>query len=156
MVTLRPIEPADLDLIYDYVRDPIARQMVAFIHPERDVRPVFDYAWRGILARDDVHARMVVADGEVVGYALRFVRGDAPEVGYWIDRAHWGRGFATAALRALIAELPPTRPLWARVVSDNHGSLRVLAKCGFVLDRVERDFAEARGVEVDEHVLRLD
>ncbi len=54
------------------------------------------------------------------------------EVTYWIDRAYWGKGIATAALRALLTEVTE-RPLYARVAADNAGSLRVLRTCGFVV-----------------------
>jgi RimJ/RimL family protein N-acetyltransferase len=74
-------------------------------------------------------------------------------VTYWIDRAFWGRGLATAALREFVREEP--RPLHARVAKDNVGSRRVLEKCGFVLIAEERGFANARGAEIDELVLRL-
>jgi RimJ/RimL family protein N-acetyltransferase len=31
---------------------------------------------------------------------------DEREIRYWIGREHWGRGIATASVRAFIAELP--------------------------------------------------
>ncbi len=58
----------------------------------------------------------------------------APELGYWIGEAFWGRGIATEAARAVIdyafSETNTTRLLGAaRVV--NPTSRRVLEKCGF-------------------------
>jgi RimJ/RimL family protein N-acetyltransferase len=53
-------------------------------------------------------------------------------VSYWIGREFWGRGVATAALAALVAEVKE-RPLHALVAEHNVGSIRVLEKCGFVL-----------------------
>ena len=55
------------------------------------------------------------------------------EVGYWIDRAFWGRGIATTALTAFL-RLEQTRPLYAGVAKHNVASIRVLEKCGFVID----------------------
>jgi RimJ/RimL family protein N-acetyltransferase len=52
--------------------------------------------------------------------------------------------------------LDKTRPIYARVACDNVASLRVLQKCGFQIIDQDRGFAEARGCEIDEHVLRLD
>ena len=77
------------------------------------------------------------------------------EVTYWIDRACWGRGVATAALRGLLAQVPE-RPLYARAAADNAGSLRVLEKCGFRESARARGYARARGEEIDEVVLTLD
>ncbi len=54
------------------------------------------------------------------------------EVGYGLVREAWGWGFATEALRALLAE---TDRLGVRVRAsvqpENAASLKVLAKCGF-------------------------
>ena len=61
---------------------------------------------------------------------LSFERSGRREVGYWLGREHWGRGVATAALRAFLGE-ERTRPLHAGVLPANAGSLRVLEKCGF-------------------------
>ena len=61
--------------------------------------------------------------------------GDAePEFGYWIARPYWGRGIATEAGRALIANARDTlrlRRLEAGHFVDNPASGRVLAKLGF-------------------------
>ncbi len=58
----------------------------------------------------------------------------AVELGYWIARAHWGRGFATEAGTALLA-IARTLGL-ARLEGshflDNPASARVLEKLGFV------------------------
>jgi RimJ/RimL family protein N-acetyltransferase len=57
----------------------------------------------------------------------------AVELGYWIGRAHWGKGFATEASRALI-EIARTLKLSRLEAShflDNPASGRVLEKLGF-------------------------
>ncbi|MBB3859173.1 RimJ/RimL family protein N-acetyltransferase [Novosphingobium hassiacum] len=54
-------------------------------------------------------------------------------LGYWVARQHWGRGFATEAVRALLT-LAPTlghKRIVARHFVDNIASARVLAKTGF-------------------------
>jgi RimJ/RimL family protein N-acetyltransferase len=76
------------------------------------------------------------------------------EITYGIARQFWGRGLATEALRAFLA-LDTERPLRARAAKDNIGSLRVLAKCGFEVTGEEIGFANARGQEIEEVVLRL-
>jgi RimJ/RimL family protein N-acetyltransferase len=97
----------------------------------------------------------VVFDGEVVGHVGRFTRFGEPEVTFWIDREHWGKGLATAALESLLRQ-ERVRPLFARAAVDNLGSLRVLAKCGFVAVGEDVGFAEGRGEDVEEFILRLD
>src|SRR4029077_6096778 len=97
--------------------------------PARD-RPAFDAHWAELLADPGVVLLTVVADGEVAGSALSFVRGGRRQVGYWIARAHWGKGIASLALAQLLDELPE-RPLYATVAAHNGASLRVLEKQGF-------------------------
>src|SRR5919106_2835696 len=77
------------------------------------------------------------------------------EVTYWIGRSNWGKGIATDALNAFLA-IEQSRPLHARVASDNVASRRVLEKCGFRVIATERNVAEARSAEIEELVLRLD
>jgi RimJ/RimL family protein N-acetyltransferase len=89
-----------------------------------------------------------------VGSAAVYGEPGEREVTYWIDRAYWGRGIATAALRDLLAVVPE-RPLYARAASDNAGSRRVLEKCGFRVTANDRGYAHARGEETDEVVLTL-
>ena len=62
---------------------------------------------------------------------------------------------ATRAL-ALFATEIDERPLFARVATDNVASLHVLQKCGFVIYGAARGYADARGMEIDEYLLRLD
>jgi RimJ/RimL family protein N-acetyltransferase len=129
MVSLRPVEPSDLPVLYEHQRDPAAIVLAGV--GGRD-RAAFDEHWERILGDDDTLVRTVVVDGAVAGHVLSFERGDRREVGYWLGRDHWGRGVATAALVAFLGE-ERTRPLHAGVLPANVGSLRVLEKCGFAV-----------------------
>jgi RimJ/RimL family protein N-acetyltransferase len=102
-----------------------------------------------------VIARAIVVDGEVAGTIGSWGEPDEREVTYWIGRSYWGRGIATGALNAFLA-VDRSRPLRARVASDNVASQRVLEKCGFRVVATERGFAEARSAEIEEFVLRLE
>jgi len=55
------------------------------------------------------------------------------ELGYWIARPYWGRGYATEAARSVIgvARMLGHRRISASHFLDNPGSGRVLAKLGF-------------------------
>jgi RimJ/RimL family protein N-acetyltransferase len=58
-----------------------------------------------------------------------------PEVGYILHPDHWGQGMATEALTAVIGHVFATREIEAiraDVDPRNEGSLRLLAKLGFV------------------------
>ena len=74
----------------------------------------------------------------------------AVELGYWISRAHWGRGIATEAGKALIdiARTLGLRRLEASHFLDNPASGRVLEKLGFIPTGISATrFSCARGGE---------
>ena len=83
----------------------------------------------------------------LIAVTLCAVTGD--QVGYWIGRVHWGRGYATSALRLLI-ELAQRRGiprLDAYVYPDNAASVRVLEHNGFVRHgEVQRDLPQRGGL----------
>jgi RimJ/RimL family protein N-acetyltransferase len=118
-------------------------------------RDAFERRWSRLRADETIINRAIVVDGEVAGTIGSWGGADEREVTYWIGRAYWGKGIATAALDAFLA-VDRTRPLHARVAHDNVGSRRVLEKCGFRVVATDRGFAEARSGEIEEFVLRLD
>lgn len=64
------------------------------------------------------------------------------EVGYWIAKPFWGRGFAPEAVRAMqryAFETLGCKALWCGYYEGNDKSLRVQQKCGFAPHHVERD-----------------
>ncbi|MFE7211778.1 MULTISPECIES: GNAT family N-acetyltransferase [unclassified Streptomyces] len=152
-VVLREVHDSDLPVFFRQMNDPEALRMAAFTPKDPADHEAFEAHWRRLRA-SSVVLRTVLLDGDVVGSAAVYGEPGEREVTYWVDRAYWGRGVATAALRALLAEVPE-RPLYARAAADNTGSLRVLAKCGFRESARARGFAEARGEEIDEVVLSL-
>jgi RimJ/RimL family protein N-acetyltransferase len=128
-VLLRDVEPGDLPLFFEHQRDPVAVAMVVFRSRERTE---FDQHWAKILSDENCLTKTIVADGQVAGSIASFLRDGEREIGYWLDRALWGRGIATEAL-SLFLRLEQRRPLCAGVAPHNLGSMRVLEKCGFRL-----------------------
>ena len=133
-IRLRKVEPGDLPLFFAHQQDAEAAAMAAFT--SRD-RVAFDQHWAKILADETGLIRTIVAasadsapDEHVAGNIVSWNSHGKRELGYWIDRAYWGRGVATAAVRAFLG-LEQTRPLYAGVAKHNGASLRVLEKCGF-------------------------
>jgi RimJ/RimL family protein N-acetyltransferase len=88
-----------------------------------------------LAASDSERVFLIERDGAPIGMiGLDFARGEAPELGYWLGVAHWGKGFATEAARALIDyafEEFPVDQLLAGARVTNPVSRRVLEKCGF-------------------------
>lgn len=96
--------------------------------------------------------------GAVVGGA-GFVFGDdvyrfSAEVGYWLGRAHWGKGIASSALAALTRlgfERHRMVRLFAGVFEGNTASMRVLEKCGYRHEGVAKKHAFKNGRFIDVH-----
>ncbi|MEV4448629.1 MULTISPECIES: GNAT family N-acetyltransferase [Streptomyces] len=154
-ISLRPVHDSDLPVFFRLMNDPESLRMAAFTAEDPTDRDAFDAHWKRVRASSDVVPRTILADGDVVGSAAVYGDPGEREVTYWIDRAYWGRGIATAALRDLLAEVPE-RPLHARAAADNAGSRRVLEKCGFRVTANARGYAHARGEDTDEVVLTLE
>jgi RimJ/RimL family protein N-acetyltransferase len=153
-IALRAVQDSDLPVFFRQMTDPESVRMAAF-GPERPYdRESFAAHWERLRTTSDV-LRTVLADGCVAGTAAVYGAVGEREVTYWVDRSYWGRGVATAALRALLAEVPE-RPLYARAAADNAASLRVLHKCGFRETARARGYASGRGREIEEVVLVLD
>ncbi|MYW20813.1 GNAT family N-acetyltransferase [Streptomyces sp. SID2955] len=153
-IALRAVRDSDLPVFHRQMTDPEAVRMAAF-GPGGPCGPeAFAVYWQRLCDTSDV-LRTVLADGAVAGTAAVYGVAGEREVTYWIDRAYWGRGVATAALRGLLTEAPE-RPLYARAAPDNTASLRVLQKCGFREAARARGFADGRGREIDEVVLILE
>lgn len=140
-VALRDVLASDLGAFYEHQRDPAACEMAAF--PPRD-RDVFFAHWSKILADAAVERRTILVDGDVAGHLVAWPQDGRRFIGYWVDRAHWGRGVATRAVRAFVAQLE--RPLFAYVAVANVASVRVLEKCGFVCGGAEAPRSGPDGV----------
>ena len=83
----------------------------------------------------------IVANGEAVGGIGLLRQTDVDfrslEIGYWLGEAHWGRGIATEAVRAVteyaFANFDVCR-IYATVFESNLASMRVLEKAGYVCE----------------------
>lgn len=128
-IRLRPITPADLPLIYQQQLDPESNR-IAVSNPRTP--EAFAAHWAKVLDNPTLTTRAILADEVFVGTIGCFKLDGLDAVGYWLDRAHWGKGIATRALALLLAEVP-TRPLHARAAATNIASIRVLQRNGFVI-----------------------
>jgi len=157
MIALRPVRDADLPILFEFQRDPFACRMAAFTHADPDDRAAFDAHWARILGNPGIVNRTIVEATDaapVLGHVGGWQDEGRWEVTYWVDRAQWGRGIASAALALFLRELD-TRPVFARAASDNLASIRVLEHCGFVAISTDRGYANARGAEIEETLFRL-
>ena len=155
MIVLRDAEPRDVPVFYRMHADPQANRRGAFVPKKKDA---FFEHWKKVLKNRLNLKKAIVCEGEVVGYVVSFYRNGTGkpkrrEVGYWIGREFWGKGFASAALVELL-RIHKTRPLYARVAKTNPASRRVAEKCGF-RKISEGSYQNEAGKTVEEVVLKL-
>ncbi|MBM7788566.1 GNAT family N-acetyltransferase [Tenggerimyces flavus] len=151
---LREVTPEDLPALYEQQLDPEGHRMAAFGPPKPRDWEQFTAHVAKILADDACVMLAIVEDGQVVGSVGAFWMEGDHEVTYGIAREHWGRGLATKALAELLTTLLD-RPLHARVVQDNAGSIKVLERNGFVRIGDTRAFSDIRQEEVEEWIYLL-
>jgi RimJ/RimL family protein N-acetyltransferase len=153
---LRHVIDADLPIFFYQQVDPEANHMAAFTSRDPADWAAFSAHWQKIRANPSGMIRTIVVDGVVVGYILSYEDEGHPEVGYWIGKEYWGKGYATRALREFLAQVNTARPIYVRVAKDNASSRRVLEKCGFKIVGESKGFANARQAETEEYLLRLE
>jgi RimJ/RimL family protein N-acetyltransferase len=129
-VTLRGVRDDDLEVLYENQADPESGAMAGA--PARD-RDEFLAHQARVEANPETLQRVILLDrGEVAGDIASWrSESGLREIGYRVGRQFWGRGIATAALTAFLAELDG-RPLYAHALKTNASSIRILEKCGFV------------------------
>ena len=154
-IKLRPTTIADLDILYQFQIDDEACHLAAFTSKESANKDAYLAKYTRLLKDPTVNNQTIFADTVIAGSIAKFVMEDDAEITYWIDKAFWGKGVATTALKNFL-KIEKTRPIFGRVAFDNTGSQKVLEKCGFVKIGSDKGFANARQTEIEEFIYRLD
>jgi len=152
---IRPTTLADLDTLFTFQQDEEANHMAAFVSENRTDKAAYMAKWTALLSGNEVVACTIVVDGEIAGTVGSYPMEGEWQITYWIDKAYWGRGIATAAAKAFLKQFA-TRPMYGRAAFDNVGSIKVLEHCGFVKTGTDSYHSHARGMEIEEVIYRLD
>ena len=151
---LRPLRRSDAGLLAMYTADKRLAQATRSIP-----HPLPPGATEAFIARslsdkrvDDVWAMDGSAHGlaEVLGLVslTRMDRAQS-EIGYWVAPAFWNTGFASEAVKAMVAANPhQARTIFAEVFQDNPVSAHVLTNCGFEYLGDAEAFSVARNAAV--------
>lgn len=151
---LRPARPSDAGLMALYAGDArVAEGTRSIPHP------LPPGAVEAFIARamGEAPAELVwVMDGsdnglgEVLGViTLRGMDRDQSQVGYWVAPGFWNTGFASDAVKALVAANPRAdKTFFAVVFQDNPASARVLTNAGFEYLGDAEAFSVARNAMV--------
>jgi RimJ/RimL family protein N-acetyltransferase len=92
---------------------------------------------------DSCAFHIVLAGVGIVGIVKAQLMGHRAQVGYVVHRPYCGKGFATSAVRQIVERLeamPQVSRIWATCALENHGSIRVLEKCGFQREGILRNW----------------
>jgi len=152
---LRPWRPDDLESL-------VANASHADV--SRGLRDRFPYpytgddgrAWLARAVDESDRAWAIDVDGAAVGgislHPGTDVHRHSAELGYWLGRRWWGRGW----MSAIVAGFTPVamrafrlHRLYATVYANNPASMRVLEKAGFAREGVQKSAVVKRGELLD-------
>jgi RimJ/RimL family protein N-acetyltransferase len=153
---LRPFRPGDEDDVQRQADNPAVARNLRDSFPSPYTRADAE-AWVGLASKHAPPTGLAITvDGVVVGGIGLELREDvdrvSAEVGYWLGEGFWGRGLATAALRAFAPwalETHGLQRLEALVFAANPASARVLEKAGWAREGLLRKRMIKHGVVMD-------
>lgn len=149
-LTYRKLEAADAPRVAEFAGDwDIARMTARIPFPYTAAMAA---TWIAEIP-DDEYVRAIVLDGQLIG-STGYIEDEnkTAEIGYWIGRPWWGRGYATEAADALVHHCF-TRKRFPRLTCchfvDNAASARVIAKLGFKPTGTCTAYSDARKREIE-------
>lgn len=151
---LRPWREDDAPALFRYACDPAVGPAGGW--PPHTSEDESREIIRSVFSAPETYAVVLKATGEPVGCCGIMPREGTSEgeIGYWMGRPHWGRGYIPEAVRALqrraFGELGLTA-LWCCYYDGNDKSQRVCEKCGFRRHHTEHDRPTLLGDTRTEH-----
>lgn len=127
-VTLRPLEPADEDILLRWQTHPDTRKFARTPSPPA---PHEHAAWmKKILQDTQARPYIIVTDDKPSGHIRLNDRGEFFEVSLLVDPAQYGRGLGLAALEAL-HDLHANVKIRAEILPGNAASVALFQKAGY-------------------------
>jgi len=145
---LRPLQLTDTERICELAgnRD-IAAQSIQIPHPygEEDAKMWIIAQKEEFEAGRQLNFAIIErSSGELIGVIglLRIQHeNESAELGYWVGKPFWNRGYATEAVKAVVDYafcILGLNRIYSRYMKKNPASGRVLAKCGFMHEGILR------------------
>jgi RimJ/RimL family protein N-acetyltransferase len=160
-LVLRPLRAADAGPITLHASDQRVAWMTGVIphpYPPGSAEAFIDGSLNGRRREDTWAIDATSTGGEefigVIGY-----RPEPSEMGYWVGPPYWNTGYATEAVRGVVAHLftrDAPDHIVAHVNIDNPASAAVLVKAGFREAGRSEFFSVARNEEVIQTIFRLE
>lgn len=152
-IELRVVEEEDLPYLQALINDPA---VWSTLFQNRPLSMDDEREWLDQVRADDGRLHLLICEDEeprgIVGLSEIDANWGTAEVGYYIDPAHTGNGFATEAVGVLLEyafDQLRLEKLRADVIASNVASARVLEKNGFVEEGCLRDHAYIDGARQD-------
>lgn len=154
-LSIRKSIESDLEIFFLNQTDEEANYMAAFTPKNPHDKEAYLNKWKRLMSDDTINMQTILTGDKVVGCVVKFVMYGDAEITYAISKEYWGRGITTKAVKTFL-EKEPSRPIFGRVAFDNMGSQKILEKAGFKRIGKEMGFANARGVEIEEFIYKLE
>ena len=164
-LVLRGREPEDAEAIFRYASDPDVTPYMAW-EPSKSLEDVWDFL-DGLTAHNyeqealDYGIASKASPRELIGsigvyWNPRHHR--VMDLGYVLDKEHWGRGYVPEAGRALIEyafRTTPVERIFAPIFAENAKSRRAAEKMGLRFEGILRSSVEFHGVRHDEAIYAI-
>lgn len=143
-LTLRRWKEEDADSLYEYAKDPEVGPIAGW-PPHNNIEESLDVI-KNVLNGAECYAICEKGSDKAIGAVELKLNGhtdmterdDECELGYWLGKPFWGRGYMPEAVRELIRhgfeDLGMTT-IWCGYYDGNQKSKRVQEKVGFVFHR---------------------
>lgn len=138
---LRKWTESDADSLFEYAKDPDVGPVAGW-PPHKSVEESLDVI-RNVLSGEECYAICEKGSNKAIGaielmlngYTERIGDDDGCELGYWIGKPFWGRGYMPEAAREIIRhgfEDIGVNKIWCGYFEGNEKSKRVQEKVGFL------------------------
>jgi ribosomal-protein-alanine N-acetyltransferase len=158
MIVLREFIDSDLETLVRLANNEVVSRYLAYTFPFPYTKSDGEW-WISTGSRQNgVISRVIEYQGQFVGsvgiHPQVGWRSHVAEIGYWVAQEHWHKGIAAAAL-AQMTDYGFTalqlRKLCAPVLAANIASMKVLEKCGYVLEGILKGEVQKQGTYFDIH-----
>ncbi len=145
---LRPWREEDAESLYEYAKDPDVGPIAGW-QPHKSVEESL-YIIRNVLNGSECYAICEKENNKAIGSIELMLndhtnitdKDDECELGYWLGKPFWGRGYMPEAVEAILhhafEDMGMTN-VWCGYYDENNKSKRVQEKLGFVYHHTRQD-----------------
>jgi RimJ/RimL family protein N-acetyltransferase len=105
-------------------------------------------SWVGVISHMELNFNIFLHDALIGGAGLVATAEGHHELGFWLGKSHWRKGYATEAVSALMQHASINHggsKVVAGCLQDNAGSLKILQVFGFEIQGEDEVFCHPQG-----------